>query len=110
MKRAPTEADILMWDQLEELNTIGMFKEYKFHDKRRWKFDFAILNNSGKDLAIEIEGGAFTQGRHTRGAGFVKDMEKYNHATLLGWRVLRFTPQQVLDGSAIAFIRRVLES
>jgi hypothetical protein len=37
-------------------------------------------------------------------------MEKYNHAALLGWRVLRFTPAQVLDGTAIAFIHRVLES
>ena len=61
-------------------------------------------------VGIEIEGGAWTQGRHTRGKGFIADMEKYNHAALLGWRVLRFTPQQVLDGTAIAFIKKVLES
>lgn len=60
-------------------------------------------------IAIEIEGGAWTRGRHTRGAGFIRDMEKYNHAALLGWRVLRFTPQDVLTGKAIAFIKRVLD-
>ena len=44
---------------------------------------------------MEIEGGVWSGGRHTRGIGFVKDMEKYNAAASLGWRVFRFTPQQV---------------
>ena len=29
-------------------------------------------------------------GRHTWGAGFLADMEKYNTATMQGYRVLRF--------------------
>lgn len=45
-------------------------------------------------IAIEVEGGAFTRGRHTRGAGFIGDMEKYNAATSMGWRVFRVTPSQ----------------
>jgi very-short-patch-repair endonuclease len=73
--------------------------EHRFAPPRRWRFDLAFPDHK---LAIEIEGGAFTRGRHTRGAGFIKDMEKYNTATLLGWRLLRFTPQQVLDGTARA--------
>lgn len=116
------EASILMWDQLVELHQRGykpdenchvfpsIFKEHRFHETRRWRFDFALHTRFIDRWGIEIEGGAFIQGRHTRGAGFVKDLEKYNHAALLGWRILRFTPQQVLDGSAIAFIKRVLES
>lgn len=49
-------------------------------------------------------------GRHTRGSGFVKDMEKYNAAGLLGWRVFRFTPKQLKTGEAQAFMRRVFDS
>lgn len=66
--------------------------EYKFHPKRKWKFDFAFVHHK---VAIEIEGGVWTSGRHTRGSGFVKDMEKYNAATELGWRILRFTPSEM---------------
>jgi hypothetical protein len=106
-----SEATILMWKHLCELDMVRS-KEFQFFPGRKWRFDFAISSWDGekKDIAIEIEGGAFTQGRHTRGVGFVNDLEKYNHAALQGWRLLRFTPRQVLDGTAIAFIKRVLES
>src|ERR1035437_4777156 len=105
MSRKVSVADILMLDQLQELSVFDC-SEFKFHQTRKWRFDFVILETM---IAIEIEGGAFTQGRHTRGVGFINDMNKYNHAALLGWRVLRFTPQQVLKGEAIEFIKRVLE-
>jgi len=107
MKRE-SEASILLWQHLGELHCWHK-AEFQFAPPRMWRFDFAIASGKpGGVYAIEIEGGAFTQGRHTRGAGFVKDMEKYNYAALKGWRLLRFTPQQVLKGEAIAFIKRVL--
>lgn len=103
-KREPSRVDQLMAIQIHEIRG-DWDEEFKFCEDRKWRFDFVI---TGAKIAIEIEGGAFTQGRHTRGVGFINDMEKYNHATLLGWRVLRFTPSQVLDGSAIKFILKVL--
>lgn len=63
-------------------------KEHRFDKTRRWRFDFAYPKIK---LAIEIEGAVWTQGRHTRGIGFIKDCEKYNAATLQGWKVLRYT-------------------
>ncbi len=66
--------------------------EHRFAPPRRWRFDYAWPEQK---VAVEIDGGAFVQGRHTRGAGFVKDMEKSNAAVLAGWRVLRYTPQQL---------------
>lgn len=66
--------------------------EHKFHPTRKWKFDFAFVHHK---IAVEIEGGVWTGGRHTRGSGFVKDMEKYNAATELGWRILRYTPSDL---------------
>ena len=71
--------------------------EYRFHPTRRWRFDYAYPDAL---LAIEIEGGAWVRGRHTRGKGFVADLEKYNAATLLGWRLLRYTPGNI-DRAAI---------
>ena len=71
--------------------------EHRFHPVRRWRFDFCWSDHK---LAVEIEGGAWVQGRHNRGASFIKDMEKYNNAAILGWSLLRFTPQQVKSGEA----------
>ncbi len=59
---------------------------------RAWRFDFAWLDQK---VAVEMEGGVFTGGDHTRGKGFDKDTEKYNAATTLGWRVLRYTIKAV---------------
>lgn len=62
--------------------------EFKFHPERRWRFDFACPITK---TAVEIEGGHWTGGRHTRGAGFEADCEKYNEAALEGWTVFRLT-------------------
>jgi hypothetical protein len=62
--------------------------EHKFHPTRKWRIDCALPERM---LAIEIEGGVFTQGRHTRGKGFINDIEKYNALTTLGWHLLRYT-------------------
>ncbi len=64
--------------------------EYQFHPKRRWRFDHAWVEYK---IALEIDGGAWSNGRHTRGKGFLGDMEKLNEAVISGWRVLRCTPQ-----------------
>jgi very-short-patch-repair endonuclease len=48
-------------------------------------------------VAVELEGGTNTGGRHVRPAGYEQDVEKYNQAVVLGWRLLRFTSQQLDD-------------
>lgn len=82
-------------------------REYRFAPPRRWRFDFAwILDN----LAVEIEGGTWIQGRHNRGSSIAKDLEKYNAAALAGWRVLRYTSQQAIDGTAINEVLEALRT
>lgn len=81
-------------------------EEYRFAPKRRWAFDFAW---PGLLLAVEVEGGIYSQGRHVRPAGFQKDCEKYNEATSLGWLVLRYTAQDIKSGKAIDQVRALLE-
>ena len=80
--------------------------EYRFHPKRRWKFDFA---HPATKTAIELEGGAWSNGRHTRGKGFVADCEKYNAAGLLGWTVFRLATGMITVASVqdiIGYIQR----
>lgn len=71
---------------------IRFVREHQFHPRRRWRFDFALPE---RRIAIEVEGGVFSQGRHTRGVGFMKDCEKYNAATALGWRIFRFPANHI---------------
>lgn len=80
-------------------------KEHKFHSERKWRFDYAIIEHK---IAIEVEGGVFTQGRHTRGTGFINDMEKYNNAVVLGWRLLRVTPSGLHSKNTIELIKKLL--
>lgn len=79
--------------------------EVRFHHERRWRFDVAC---ESERIGFEIEGGAWIRGRHTRGKGFIADLEKYNTATAQGWRIFRFTPDQVLKGEAKEFISQHL--
>jgi hypothetical protein len=78
--------------------------EFLFHPTRRWRFDAAFRGAAGS-WAIEVDGGAWTRGRHTRGKGFIADMEKLNQAALLGWKILRFTPHQISCGEDLEVIR-----
>lgn len=59
-------------------------------------------------MALEVEGGVFIQGRHSRGVGMVKDMEKYNAAAALGWRIVRVTPKQMRSGEALTAVESAL--
>ena len=81
--------------------------ELQFHTSRKWRFDYAI---AAYKIAIEVEGGVWTQGRHTRGSGFIGDMEKYNSATALGWKVLRVTPENLLKQNTLNLINQTINN
>jgi hypothetical protein len=63
--------------------------EYRFHPERRWRFDIAWPD---KKIAIEIQGGVWTHGKHSRGKGQINDMKKLNAAQAMGWKVFQVTP------------------
>ena len=81
-------------------------QEVRFHPERHWRFDLAWPDFK---LAVEVEGGVFANGRHSRGKGFTEDCVKYNSAIQLGWRVLRFTTEQVTQGQAVSVIKSVIK-
>ncbi len=74
---------------------------------RGWRFDFAWPEHM---LAVEVDGGTWKQGRHSRGAGYEEDCIKLAEAILAGWRVLRFTSAMVDDGRAVALVERAFAS
>lgn len=82
-------------------------KEFRFHPKRLWRFDYAIPEHK---IALEVEGGVWTQGRHTRPKGFLGDVEKYNTATLMGWRVFRTTPEGLYRAATLDLLREAINA
>ena len=84
---------------------VSFEQEFKFHPDRKWRADFHIV---GHKLLVEVEGGIWSGGRHTRGKGYIGDMEKYNAAVGLGYRVLLFSTEQVKSGFAVNGINGLL--
>ena len=78
-------------------------REYPLVPGRRWRADFAWPE---KMIAVEIEGGVWNNGRHTRGGGYISDCEKYNEAQLAGWLVLRFTGEHLQNGYAMNTLQK----
>ena len=91
---------------LESFTGCQVVAEHKFNDTRKWRIDFAIIDLK---IGIEIEGGVWSGGAHTRGKGFIEDMEKYNAAVTFGWVILRFTPQDLNKITTFETIKKVVE-
>ena len=112
-----SNAELLLAAQLEQAG-IPFEREYRFAPPRRWRADFlieaAVASRPGSLLGdwvrilIEVDGGGYVAGRHSRGKGIEDDAEKQSAAAILGYRVIRCTPAQVDDGRALGWIRQAL--
>ena len=96
----------------KQLEAVGVEyeRELMLVPGRRFRFDFTFRSAG---LVAEIEGGTWSGGRHTTGAGFRQDCVKYNLASLEGWTVMRFTSDMVSLGwhcsrSLLIWIRKRL--
>ena len=82
-------------------------REYRFHPDRKWRFDFAWPDRM---FAVEIQGGTYSSGRHSRGVGITRDLEKLGQAMLLGWTVYCCDTVLVSRGDALRIIEAMLAS
>ncbi|HNH30447.1 MAG TPA: hypothetical protein PKU71_13590 [bacterium] len=97
-------------------------KEFRFHNKRKWRLDYAYPSLK---IGIEINGGAWKKttyrnkrgelvtaigGRHNIGKGYLRDIEKKNTLTILGWAILEFTPDQTSKSETIDQIALLIQA
>lgn len=105
IRRKALDPKLLFPRVLEAEGLPAAVAELRFAPPRRFRFDYSWPESK---IALECDGGVWTNGRHTRGAGFLKDHEKTNLAALNGWRVLKCTPATLCSESTIAMLREVL--
>ena len=104
----------------ELLDSLGIryIRQAKYIPMRKLRADFHL---SGRNILVEIVGGVFPfkrtrkdgsevtlPGAHGTVAGIRADNKRLNEATLAGYRILRFLPQDVTDGTARAVLKRLL--
>jgi very-short-patch-repair endonuclease len=69
--------------------------------------DFAWPDNK---VFLEVDGGIWCGGRHTRAREMLKSWEKENAAATQGWRVLRCQPRDCCKLATINAIQAALET
>ena len=104
MTKKTTATDLFTCLCRSELG-VRCVKEYRFHPVRKWRFDYAIPEHL---VALEVEGGVWIGGRHTSPKGFLGDMEKYNTATTMGWKVLRTTPDDLCTNKTLEMLKSAI--
>jgi very-short-patch-repair endonuclease len=95
------------WWRILAADLVVPVEEHYFAKPRRFRFDRAFLVER---VAVELEGGTWGKSRHTSGSGYARDCAKYNLATAMGWRVLRYTTDMLTNDPAacVEQIRQVL--
>jgi len=101
----PKPAQNLFFNLLTHFSIKHPVAEYKFHATRKWRFDYAWVDQK---LALEVEGGIWTRGRHIRSSGYIADMEKYNTASYDGWKVIRVEPSKLSTFETIKILKKCL--
>lgn len=90
---------------LEQTRAFQPTAEHVFAAPRRFRIDVAFV---AQRLAVEIQGGIWTGGRHVRGAGMRRDCEKSALLAIHGWRLINCTVEHVETGDACAWIAAAL--
>lgn len=80
-KLTPPEQKFVDWCKLE--NITGYVRNYKYWPGRKHNADFAF---PGKKILIEINGSC----HYNNWVNIKNDAEKWNHATMNGWKVFLF--------------------
>lgn len=97
--------EMIALNRLERAGLPAPVLGWRFDPKRRWEFDAAWVK---AHVALELEGGIWSGGRHVRGKGYTRDCIKYAHAAILGWMVIRCTREMVEDGTMVELVAEAL--
>lgn len=91
---------LMLWLELAP-SSLTLLREFPAIEGRRFRFDFYCVEAS---VLIEIQGGAFTGGRHTRGVGMSSDCEKSRLAQMQGYKCFAYTGQQITKANLTALV------
>jgi very-short-patch-repair endonuclease len=86
----------------------GIFKHVNKRGKlimTNHRFDFAL---PALKLAIEVQGGIFSRGRHVRPQGYHDDRAKMRKAQAQGWVVFEFTTLDIKDNNLHNVVHEIL--
>jgi hypothetical protein len=100
-----SEPELILANRLERAGLPMGEPQYRFVPGRQYRFDRAYPDQK---VAVEVQGGIWTNGAHSRGSGVSRDCVKYSIAAALGWRVLPVTVEMIEDGTAVQLIRQAL--
>lgn len=102
-----SELELALLFQVKAAGLPEPSQEYAFAQSigRRWRFDLCW---PAFKVAVEVQGGGWTGGRHGRGAGLESDCEKFSTAAAQGWRLLPVTGAMIDDGRALQLIEQAL--
>jgi hypothetical protein len=102
-----SEAENSLALQLHARGLTGFVREFRFHPDRRWRLDLALPDQR---IGAEVHGGVWSRGRHVRGSGFIRDLEKLNAAVLLGWRIVAGDTMMALDGRLADLLEQLVKA
>lgn len=116
--RKPRKGPTKSWLQFDAFLTRGRFgeviHEHRFHEKRRWRFDWFLPCQGESGIAFEYDGlfggrsGREATTSHGSVAGILRDSEKINAAQAMGIPVYRVNARSIQDGSAFTLAASVL--
>jgi hypothetical protein len=101
MKKTSTPNDIFPLF-IKQMTGYECIKEYRFDTIRRWRIDYYFPELT---LALEVEGGVYSKGRHVRPSGFIGDVCKYNAMTMMGIALIRVLPKELMTQKTIDMIK-----
>ncbi len=104
--KPPNVNELAFFQILKEEGIPIPTKEYQFCPDRKWRADYCWIDEC---LILETEGGIWTNGRHTRGSGYIKDLSKYNSAAIMGYKLLRVPTPELAHRSTIDLIKKALD-
>lgn len=98
-----------LFDSLWNLHypEIDLETEVKLISGRRFRFDYVHLKSK---TAIEVNGGNYINGRHTRGVALNSEYEKFNLAQIQGYQIFLLSGDMVTKNWLDAIAEHILKN
>jgi hypothetical protein len=101
-----SELEMMLLTRLEAASLPLGQGQYRFFPGHQYRWDRCWV---AQMVAVEVQGGVWSNGAHSRGSGVQRDCLKLSIGAALGWRVLPVTREMIESGRAVELIAQALE-